>query len=130
VIRNLLDAVAAQASAAGERIRLAAKVNETSEQSGAVREIEQNDDARAALHGEVDVLGGTAWLWSGKSSPAAWTCCSWMRPARCRWPTRSPSPRQLTTQLSPPGESFTRDDVPPHTQNVARSAGRAVYRVR
>jgi predicted RecB family nuclease len=66
VIRNLLDAVAAQASAAGERIRLAAKVNETSEQSGAVREIEQNDDARAALHGEVDVLGGTAWLWSRK----------------------------------------------------------------
>ncbi|HTM34632.1 MAG TPA: TM0106 family RecB-like putative nuclease [Vicinamibacterales bacterium] len=64
VIRNLLDAVAAQAAAAGETVRLAAKVNEAAEQPGGVREIENNEEAIAALGTDVDVLGGTAWLWS------------------------------------------------------------------
>jgi uncharacterized protein len=64
VIRNLLDAVAEQAARAGERVQLAAKVNEPSEATGHVREIADNEEALAALASDVDVLGGTAWLWS------------------------------------------------------------------
>lgn len=65
VIRNLLDATQKQATKAGERIRMAQKVSETTESGSPVREIEDNEVALAALrNGEVRVLGGTAWLWA------------------------------------------------------------------
>jgi predicted RecB family nuclease len=64
VIRNLLEEVVAQAAAASEPIGVAAKVSEGSEESGAVRGIVSNEEALASLSTDVDVLGGTAWLWS------------------------------------------------------------------
>jgi uncharacterized protein len=63
VIRNLLDAVAA----ADADIGLAHKVSETGEAVGRVLEFDDNDKARAALEAKtIDVLGGTAWLWSAE----------------------------------------------------------------
>jgi uncharacterized protein len=66
VIRNMLDAVANEASNQGLTVRLGHKVTEAADETGAaVLEIEGNDAARAAISERtVDVLGGTAWLWS------------------------------------------------------------------
>jgi len=66
VIRNLLHEVASQAANAGERVRVAAKVSEAEEHGdgAGVREFGENEEALAAIGREVDVLGGTAWLWS------------------------------------------------------------------
>ena len=69
VIVNLLDAVAVQAREAGETIRLSRKIGSDDEpadpSAGAVREFTGNPEALAAITGrEVDVLGGTAWLWA------------------------------------------------------------------
>lgn len=69
VIRNLLDEVARQAAEAGEAVRLGAKVGEADEQPGdgeerRVKGYTGNAEACAAIGAEVDVLGGTAWLWS------------------------------------------------------------------
>jgi uncharacterized protein len=73
VIRNLLDAVGREAVARGLAITLAHKVSEQSDgsnspvrgQANGVREFIDNDEALAAfLSGGVNVLGGTAWLWS------------------------------------------------------------------
>jgi len=62
VIRNLLDAVRKQSSA----VRLGHKVNEVSDPPPAhVIEFDDNDAALGAIADrQVDVLGGTAWLWS------------------------------------------------------------------
>jgi len=65
VIRNLLDEVAVQAVAAGEVVRLGAKVGEGDEDApGVVRAFTNNEEALAGLGVDVDVLGGTAWFWS------------------------------------------------------------------
>ncbi len=68
VIRNLLDAVRAQADEAGEVVRLGHRGGEDDgdgDDARAVRAFDDNDSAHAALHGsEVQVLGGTAWLWA------------------------------------------------------------------
>ena len=79
VIRNLLDAVKAQADDAGEVVQMGHKGGEddmtappTADARGAdagrvpsVRAFDKNDEALSALHsGEVQVLGGTAWLWA------------------------------------------------------------------
>ncbi|MGD9902591.1 MAG: TM0106 family RecB-like putative nuclease [Vicinamibacterales bacterium] len=67
VIRNLLHAVLDQAAAAGETVRLAHKCDpdDDAPHDGGVREIAGNPEAlRAIADGEVDVLGGTAWLWA------------------------------------------------------------------
>ena len=69
VIRNLLDAVREQAEKAGAPVRLAHKPGESDERDdetvSGVREVESNPEAlRAIVQGEVDVLGGTAWLWA------------------------------------------------------------------
>lgn len=65
VIRNLLHAVAREARALDLSVRLGHKVKEI---DAAVTDIQQfggNEEALAAIAGRhVDVLGGTAWLWS------------------------------------------------------------------
>ena len=67
VIRNLLHAVRDQAVEAGETVRLAHKCDpdDDAAHDGGVREIPDNPEALQALTAhEVDVLGGTAWLWA------------------------------------------------------------------
>lgn len=67
VIHNLLEEVAAQAAKAGEVVRLAAKIGESDQPDGrnGIREFNDNGGPLAAFAtGEIDVLGGTAWLWA------------------------------------------------------------------
>jgi predicted RecB family nuclease len=73
VIRNLLDAVNREAAALGQRVRCGRKVTEVDEdQTPEICEFDDNRDALAALTtGMIDVLGGTAWLWSLEDAEAA-----------------------------------------------------------
>ncbi|MEP7116058.1 MAG: TM0106 family RecB-like putative nuclease [Acidobacteriota bacterium] len=68
VIRNLLDAVGEQAGAADESVRMGHKGGEddaVASDGARVRPFDGNPDALAALAArEIDVLGGTAWLWA------------------------------------------------------------------
>jgi len=73
VIRNLLDAVAHEAEKRGESVRLAHKAKadeddgEEDESGGhaTVASVEKNETAQRLLRSnQVDVVGGTAWLWS------------------------------------------------------------------
>ena len=69
VIVNLLEAVRAQAGDAGESIRLARKVGSDDDAGdgaeGGIRGCDDNAEALQAIADrEVDVLGGTAWLWA------------------------------------------------------------------
>ena len=66
VIGNVLDKVDEAARRAGVPVRLGQKTGSDGEPTcAAARPLETNPDARAALFGgEIDVLGGTAWLWS------------------------------------------------------------------
>jgi uncharacterized protein len=67
VIRNLLDAVAKAADDTGVSVRLGHKKDEDEEDSDTsrVKTLSDNPDALQALEsGEVNVLGGTAWLWA------------------------------------------------------------------
>lgn len=65
VIRNLLDRTADAACRLGQPVRCAHKVPVTSAGAGAILEVQDNDDALAALtNGQAHVLGGTAWLWA------------------------------------------------------------------
>jgi uncharacterized protein len=67
VIRNLLDAVAREAEAREQPVRLGHRVTDYDDDAGAVLEIKGNSEALNALTlRQVDVLGGTAWLWSRK----------------------------------------------------------------
>jgi uncharacterized protein len=74
VIRNLLDAVQRQAVEAGETPRLGHRCSAEDDgvTSGHVREIDDNAEAlRALALREVDVLGGTAWLWAREEFAAS-----------------------------------------------------------
>jgi uncharacterized protein len=66
VIRNLLDEVARQAAAAGAPVQLGQKCDDEFDSLPPhLRVYTQNPQARAALEsGEVQVLGGTAWMWA------------------------------------------------------------------
>jgi uncharacterized protein len=65
VIRHLLNAVAREAAALGQTARLGHKVGEPGDSGDGVLEIEGNSDALTAIGTrQIDVLGGTAWLWS------------------------------------------------------------------
>jgi len=65
VIRNLLDAVALEASESAIAVRLGHKPHKLSEDPAGVIEFDKADEALAALtSGGIDVLGGTAWLWA------------------------------------------------------------------
>ncbi len=69
VIENLLDAVRAQADDAGEPVRLGRKVSSDDDaaegDASGIRGYGDNKEALAAIiDREVDVLGGTAWLWA------------------------------------------------------------------
>jgi predicted RecB family nuclease len=72
VIRNLLDEVIAQSIKTGQAIKVGAKPGEHSEQSGPVVEFDDNPAALEAITaGEVDVLGGTAFMWAREEFAAA-----------------------------------------------------------
>ena len=63
VVRNLLDAVAA--AGGPQAPRLGHKVDGAGDDGGPVREFAENAAAREALaSATIDVLGGTAWLWT------------------------------------------------------------------
>jgi uncharacterized protein len=66
VIRNLLDAVAREAGRRSQTVRLSHRASEQSDGSaGGVGEFPDNASAlRAIQKRRVDVVGGTAWLWS------------------------------------------------------------------
>jgi uncharacterized protein len=66
VIRLLLDGVLAAAKELDVPVRAAQKIGADDEIDPAspVRELKDNPATLAALRGEVDVLGGTSWLWA------------------------------------------------------------------
>ncbi len=71
VIRHLLDEVARQAIKAGEVVRIGARVKTSSDPTGPTKEFDggDNEPALAALsNGEVQILGGTAWLWADEAA--------------------------------------------------------------
>ncbi len=71
VIANLLRAVEHEANERGMKVRLAHKqgddADDPDEARSSARVVTDNDDALQLLRsGAIDVLGGTAWLWSRK----------------------------------------------------------------
>lgn len=67
VIHNLLTELASQAAKAGDAIRIGAKGGDDGDaiQDDAIRDFDDNERPVSALHAhEIDVLGGTAWLWA------------------------------------------------------------------
>ena len=68
VIRNLLDEVAKSSAKNGIETKRAQKVRESDdsgELAGATIEVTKNEEAlRLLKEGEINVLGGTAWLWA------------------------------------------------------------------
>jgi uncharacterized protein len=66
VIANLLAEVEAQARKAGAEVRIGRKPGDGEDpESGTIRLYRANDETRQALDGgEVQVLGGTAWMWA------------------------------------------------------------------
>jgi predicted RecB family nuclease len=65
VIRNLLNAVAVAATRHGITIALGHKVDDEDAQPSGIAPFKSNDEVSAALaSGTVQVVGGTAWLWS------------------------------------------------------------------
>jgi uncharacterized protein len=74
VIRNLLDAVAAEADRSGIEVRLAHKNGDDAEESdeSRVKSLADNAAALEALRsGEANVVGGTAWLWAREECGSA-----------------------------------------------------------
>ena len=75
VINNLLQAVAREAESAGVKVNLGHKVSSSSsddETDGEVTFFKDNGRALAALRArEVQVLGGTAWLWAREDFEAS-----------------------------------------------------------
>jgi uncharacterized protein len=73
VIRNLLRAVSAEAAAQGQHVRVGHKAGEPGEYGDdGVREFEGNEDARDVIAARsVQVLGGTAWMWSREEFASA-----------------------------------------------------------
>ncbi|HEY8536297.1 MAG TPA: TM0106 family RecB-like putative nuclease, partial [Vicinamibacterales bacterium] len=65
VIRHQIDAALDAAGGEGLTLRCLHKVKKVGDTSGPVREVDDNADVLAAIRArEVDVVGGTAWLWS------------------------------------------------------------------
>lgn len=65
VIRNLLDEVLSQAATTGQPVKIGAKPRELSDTLGPIVEFAENEDALAAITGgEVQVLGGTSFMWA------------------------------------------------------------------
>jgi predicted RecB family nuclease len=66
VIGNLLDSVAARAAERGVEVRIGQKTDQAGDcTSQAARALDGNDAAlQVTAAGEIDVLGGTAWVWS------------------------------------------------------------------
>jgi len=75
VIGHLLDGVVEAARAAGVTVRVGQKPETDGEPTcAAARTLESNQDLLAALRGgEVDVVGGTAWVWAREDCARAMT---------------------------------------------------------
>jgi uncharacterized protein len=72
VIQNLFDAVRDQATEAGEVVLLGRKPKDDEDPPPGVVVFRDNDRALAAIRaGEVQVLGGTAWLWADEDAAGA-----------------------------------------------------------
>lgn len=72
VIQNLFDEVRRQADAAGEHIRLGRKLKDGEDTPPDVMAFQKNEAALAAVRaGDIDVLGGTAWLWACQDAAGA-----------------------------------------------------------
>ena len=104
VIRNLLDAVLREAAVLGVVVKAAHKLarkpirpaRAQRSPPASARSSTTTKRCRALASGEVNVLGGTAWLWAREDAERASTCWSWTRRARCRSPAcwRSRRPRE------------------------------------
>jgi uncharacterized protein len=71
VIRNLLDKVAELAAGRKKAVRIGHKVSEADPLSTTIRELEDNEEAlRAVATREIEVLGGTVWLWARPDAAA------------------------------------------------------------
>ena len=69
VVQNLFDVVREQALAAGENIQLGRKPKDDEEVPPNVQPFKSNETALGAVRArEVQVLGGTAWLWADESA--------------------------------------------------------------
>ena len=72
VIQNLLDELHGQARDHNEVIRVGRKVTDEDDLPAHVEAFTKNAEALAAVRsGEVQVLGGTAWLWADESAAGA-----------------------------------------------------------
>lgn len=72
VIQNLFDAVQEQANKAGEQLRLARKGKDGEESTPSLAIFKENGAALDAVRTcDVQVLGGTAWLWANEDAGAA-----------------------------------------------------------
>ena len=74
VIQHLLAKTTEAAREAGITVRLGHKNGEdgASEEPSAIREFASNEDALHALEdGDIDVLGGTSWLWARKDAASS-----------------------------------------------------------
>lgn len=65
VIEHLLTKAAEAAREAGIELRLGHRNRDDAPADGPIRQFTKNEEALSALHGgEIDVLGGTSWLWA------------------------------------------------------------------
>jgi predicted RecB family nuclease len=74
VIRNLLAEVEQQAANAGEKIQVGARVGKRSTKPETITEFDGDENGPALLaiaNGEVNILGGTAWLWADDGAKSA-----------------------------------------------------------
>src|ERR1019366_6897362 len=72
VIRNLLNRVLEVAKKEKQRIRCAEKVNDKEEEATIIEEITDNGEILERLRDrEIDVVGGTAWLWAREDAENA-----------------------------------------------------------
>ena len=74
VIRNLLDEVEQQSARAREPIQIGARVKKCSDNPGPIREFDGDDNGpalSALAASELNILGGTAWLWADEAAENA-----------------------------------------------------------
>jgi uncharacterized protein len=69
VIQNLLDEIRKQGRIERKELRLGHKTDDEANLADGVRPFKDNESAIAAITGrEIDVLGGTAWLWADEQA--------------------------------------------------------------
>lgn len=108
VVCHLLEEVRDQAAAAGERIGLARKGDAEDEELHGITLFENNQDSLASLADDVQVLGGTSWLWARADAKAETLMANHNGDRTCAsttalagedlwWPTDSTANRSVRT---------------------------------